>query len=344
MEYLLDYIAFFAKTITIIIAVLIPLIAIAAIASKQRQHQKEYLDVTHLNLRFKEMSNAIDALHMPKKEFKERVKKQKKERKSTSKKATDDTDRKRVYVFDFEGDMEASNIDRLRVEITAVLTLDPLPDEVVVKVESRGGVVHGYGLAASQLTRVKDKKIPLTISVDKVAASGGYLMACVADKIIAAPFAIVGSVGVLAQIPNFHRVLKKRDIDYQEFTAGEYKRTVGMFSEPTEKGQTKFKEEIEDVHELFKDFVKSNRPQIDVDRIATGEHWYGTRALDFNLVDELRTSDDYLLEASRDAEIYEVKFVRKEKISDRLSHSMAALAASIFRKNSEQYSDYYHRF
>lgn len=344
MEFLLDYITFFAKTITIIIAVLIPLIAITAIASKQRQHQKEYLDVTHLNHRLEEMSNAIDALHMPKKEFKERIKKRKKERKSTAKKSAEDSKRKRVYVCDFEGDMEASNIDRLRVEITAVLTLDPLPDEVVVKVESRGGVVHGYGLAASQLTRIKDKKIPLTISVDKVAASGGYLMACVADKIIAAPFAIVGSVGVLAQIPNFHRVLKKQDIEYQEFTAGEYKRTVGMFSEPTEKGQAKFKEEIEDVHELFKDFVKSNRSQIDVDKIATGEHWYGMRALELRLVDELRTSDDYLLEASKEAEIYEVKFVRKKKITDRFSHGMTALVASILRKNSEQYSDYYHRF
>ncbi len=344
MEFLLDYITFFAKTITIIIAVLIPLIAITAIASKQRQHQKEYLDVTHLNHRLEEMSNAIDALHMPKKEFKERIKKRKKERKSTAKKSAEESKRKRVYVCDFEGDMEASNIDRLRVEITAVLTLDPLPDEVVVKVESRGGVVHGYGLAASQLTRIKDKKIPLTISVDKVAASGGYLMACVADKIIAAPFAIVGSVGVLAQIPNFHRVLKKQEIEYQEFTAGEYKRTVGMFSEPTEKGQAKFKEEIEDVHELFKDFVKSNRSQIDVDKIATGEHWYGTRALELRLVDELRTSDDYLLEASKEAEIYEVKFVRKKKITDRFSHAMTALVTSILRKNSEQYSDYYHRF
>ncbi len=344
MDYLFEYLFFLLKTITIVIAFLIPLIALMAMAAKQRQHQKEHLDVNHLNRRFESMSNTIDSVHLPKKVFKEKLKKKKKDSKSESKKNSEKPERKRIYVCKFQGDMEATEIDRLREELTAVLALDELPDEVLVKVESRGGVVHGYGLAASQLTRIKDKKIPLTISVDKVAASGGYLMACVADKIIAAPFAIVGSVGVLAQMPNFHRALKKRDIDYHEYTAGEYKRTVGMFTEPTERGKAKFLEEIEDVHELFKDFVKTNRPQIDIDKVATGEHWYGTRALDLNLVDEIRTSDDYLLEASKNSDIYEVKYIRKQKVSERFGKAAAAFIETVLRKNDDQLTDKYYRY
>ena len=330
MEHLAEYALFLAKTVTIIIAFIIPVMVISAIAMRQRQHQKEHLEVNNVNRRYEAMSNAIDSVQLPKKVFKDRMKKQKKERKATDKKEPDKSEeRKRIFVFNFEGDIEASEIDRLREEITSVLTIGEAPDEVVVKIESRGGVVHGYGLAASQLKRIKDQEIKLTVSVDKVAASGGYLMACVADKIIAAPFAVVGSVGVLAQIPNFHRALEKHNIDYQEFTAGEYKRTVGMFSEPTEKGKAKFMEELEDVHNLFKEFVQLNRPEVNVDEISTGEHWYGTRALDLKLVDELRTSDDYLLEASKNSDIYEVNFVRKEPISDRFKPAFASLLGSL---------------
>lgn len=330
MEHLTEYALFLAKTVTIIIAFIIPVMVISAIAMRQRQHQKEHLEVNNVNRRYEAMSNAIDSVQLPKKVFKDRMKKQKKDRKATDKKEPDKSEeRKRIFVFNFEGDIEASEIDRLREEITSVLTIGEAPDEVVVKIESRGGVVHGYGLAASQLKRIKDQEIKLTVSVDKVAASGGYLMACVADKIIAAPFAVVGSVGVLAQIPNFHRALEKHNIDYQEFTAGEYKRTVGMFSEPTEKGKAKFMEELEDVHNLFKEFVQLNRPEVNVDEISTGEHWYGTRALDLKLVDELRTSDDYLLEASKNSDIYEVNFVRKEPISDRFKPAFASLLGSL---------------
>lgn len=331
MEYLIEFFLFFAKTLIVIIAIVIPIILISSLAARQRQHQKEHLEVNHLNRRYETMSNTLNAAHLPKKAFKEELKQQKKERKAQGKDATKSPDEKnRVYVFKFKGDIEASGIDLLREEITAALTVAEAGDEIVVKVESRGGVVHGYGLAASQLKRIKDKNIALTVAVDKVAASGGYLMACVADKIIAAPFAIVGSVGVLAQIPNFHRALEKHDIDYQEFSAGEHKRTVGMFSEPTAKGKAKFMEEIEDVHTLFKDFVKENRPVVDVDKISTGEHWYGTRALDLNLVDELRTSDDYLLEASSKSEIYEVKFVQKQSLSERINPAAAEVLRNLF--------------
>jgi len=345
MEYLIEFILFFAKTLTVIIALVIPIVLISAIAARQRQHHKEHIDVNHVNRRYEAMSNTIDSAHLPKKALKEKVKKQKKQRKSLDKQSASQADeKKRIYVLDFEGDLEASQIDKLREEITAVLTLETAPDEIVVCVESKGGIVHGYGLAASQLSRIKDRNITLTVAVDKVAASGGYLMACVADKIIAAPFAIVGSVGVLAQIPNFHRALEKHNIDYQEFTAGEYKRTVGMFSEPTEKGKAKLLEEIQDVHSLFKDFVKQNRSQLDIDAIATGEHWYGTRALELNLVDELRTSDDYLLEASKEADIFEVKYVKKEPLSERFQPAFAKMVETVFRSSRVRMPDDYDRF
>ena len=345
MEHLIEYLLFFAKTITVIVAFLIPIMLVSAMAARQRQHQKEHLEVNHVNRRYEAMSNTIDSAHLSKKALKERAKKQKKERKIENKKKDSDAEqKKRVYVLEFEGDIEASEIDKLREEITSVLTIEDAPDEIVVKVESKGGVVHGYGLAASQLKRIKDRNIALTVAVDKVAASGGYLMACVADKIIAAPFAIVGSVGVLAQIPNFHRALEKHNIDYQEFTAGEYKRTVGMFSEPTEKGKAKLLEEIQDVHNLFKEFVKGNRPEVELDVIATGEHWYGTRALELNLVDELRTSDDYLLAASEDADIFEVKYVKKESLSERFQPAFAKMVDSVFRSTKLRIPGEYDRF
>jgi serine protease SohB len=200
----------------------------------------------------------------------------------------------------------------LREEVTAVLTAAQAEDEVIVRLESAGGLVHGYGLAASQLLRIRDRRLKLTVAVDKVAASGGYMMACVADRIIAAPFAILGSIGVIAQLPNFNRLLKKHDVDFEQFMAGEHKRTVTLFGENTDKGRQKFQEEIEDVHALFKDFVKTHRPQVDLERVATGEHWFGARALESRLVDELRTSDDVLLDASASADLYEVVYTGKK--------------------------------
>lgn len=341
MEHLIEFILFAAKTVTVVALVAVPLLLMALASTRFRQQAKEHIEVNHLNKRYEAMSETIAAAHMQKKERKEERKKKKKEEKRKRKETeSDGRERRRVYVFGFEGDIQASAIDTLREEITAVLTLKEAPDEVVVKVESTGGAVHAYGLAASQLARLRSKGIPLTVAVDKVAASGGYMMACVADKILAAPFAIVGSIGVLAQIPNFHRALEKREIDYHEFTAGEYKRTVGMFTEPTEKGKEKLKEEIEDVHSLFKDFVQSYRPSIDLDKVGTGEHWHGTRAVDLNLVDEIRTSDDYLLESSAEADIYEIKLVRKMKIAERIRPSFLAFFRSLLGRGDERFDPY----
>ena len=228
-------------------------------------------------------------------------------------------ERKRVFVLDFNGDIRASEVDLLREEISAVLAFASPTDEVVLRLDSAGGMVHSYGLAASQLERIKAAKIKLTICVDEVAASGGYMMACLADKLIAAPFSILGSIGVVAQLPNFHRVLKKHGVDYETFTAGEYKRTVTMFGENTEKGKEKFIEEIQDTHLLFKEFVAQARPNVDIDQVATGEVWFGRRALEQNLVDELNTSDDFLMKICQSADVYQVRYEIKRSLGERLS-------------------------
>jgi serine protease SohB len=230
-----------------------------------------------------------------------------------------DQERKRIFVLDFDGDIRASEVSLLREEISAVLSFASQTDEVVLRLDSSGGMVHTYGLAASQLERIKSANIKLTICVDEVAASGGYMMACLADKLIAAPFAILGSIGVVAQLPNFNRVLKKHGVDYETFTAGEYKRTVTMFGENTEKGKEKFIEEIQDTHLLFKEFVSQARPSIDIDKIATGEVWFGKRAIEHNLVDELNTSDDHLMNICQSADVYQVRYELKKTFGEKLS-------------------------
>jgi serine protease SohB len=202
-----------------------------------------------------------------------------------------------VFVLGFHGDIRAHAVRNLREEISALLTLAEPEDSVVVRLESSGGMVHAYGLAAAQLTRIRERGIPLTVCVDKVAASGGYLMACVADRIVAAPFAMVGSIGVLAQIPNFHRLLKKHDIDYELLTAGQYKRTLTVFGRNTDTARQKFAEELEDTHALFREFVQRYRPGLDVAAVATGEVWFGERAQGLGLVDTLGTSDALLQDA-----------------------------------------------
>jgi serine protease SohB len=230
-------------------------------------------------------------------------------------------------VLNFNGDIRASAVEMLRREITTVLTqADPAHDEVVLCLESPGGLVHGYGLAASQLARIRQQGVPLTICVDKVAASGGYMMACIGNRIIAAPFAVVGSIGVVAQLPNVHRLLKKHDIDVELMTAGEYKRTLTVFGPNSDAGRAKFQEELDDTHALFKEFVAGHRPQVEIDRVATGEHWYGQRALELKLVDELKTSDEYLVERAKAAELFAVRYVPRHRLLTRLGLSAEAAA------------------
>jgi len=238
-----------------------------------------------------------------------------------------------VYVLDFKGDISASETTALREEISAIINVAKADDEVLLRLESPGGVVHGYGLAASQLARLKQKGIKLTVAVDKVAASGGYMMACVADKIVSAPFAIIGSIGVVAQIPNIHRLLKKHDVDVDVMTAGEFKRTVTVLGENTEKGKQKFQAELEETHQLFKQFVAQNRPHLDVDKVATGEHWFGQQALALQLVDELATSDDIILEKMKDKPVISVKYKVKKPLLQKIGKQAEESIEGIIHRN-----------
>lgn len=307
---------FTAQTLVIVLAIAAILVLIAVLAAKS--HEKPEIEVEILNKKFKLYDKVLRAATAGKGELKEQLKEQKKQAK-LEKKAKKHEPEKKIYVLDFDGDIRASAVEHLRREVTAVLRVATPNDEVVVRLESPGGVVHGYGLAASQLLRLREKSIPLTVCIDKVAASGGYMMSCTANRILAAPFAIVGSIGVVAQVPNFHKVLRKHDVEYKEYTAGEFKRTVSVFGEITPKGEEKFREQLEATHYLFKNWVKEHRPQLDIDRVATGEYWYGLQAVNLGLVDAIRTSDDYLLSQSDTNQIVKVSIIKKQKLAEKLS-------------------------
>jgi len=314
-EFLFSYGLFIAKIITGLIALVF---AIAIVSGSRKKEEASSLKVTSLNDKYRELKDTVTQSILDKKEYKallkEREKSAKKEKKSSRVSAV----RPKLFVLDFEGDIRASEVETMRDEITAVLSVAEPQDEVFMKLDNSGGVVHEHGLAASQLQRIKDAKLNFTVSVDKVAASGGYMMACVADKIIAAPFAIVGSIGVLAQLPNFNRLLDKVGVDWEQHTAGEYKRTVTMFGENSEKEREKLKLELQETHDLFRDFVSDNRAKLDIDKVSTGEHWYGKQALELNLVDELLTSDEYLIKALEEFDIYEVSMEVKQGLQDKL--------------------------
>ncbi len=324
VEFLAEYGLFLAKTVTIVIAIIIIMATAVANTMKQRVEEKGSIIITHLNKEINDLKDeivkAVEDEHTLKKVHKEEKKKAKREKKAKNKSLGKEGDsKKRIFVLNFDGDPKASQVDDLRKVITAVLTMaKPKKDEVMLRLESPGGMVHAYGLAASQLQRIRSREIPLTICVDKVAASGGYMMACVANKLIAAPFAYIGSIGVLVQIPNFNRLLKEKHVDYEMVTAGEYKRTLTMFGENTKKDREKMEEDIQEVHTLFKDFVRTSRPDMDIDKLATGETWLGSRARELGLVDETGTSDEYIVAACDNAEVYEVAYEKKKKITDKL--------------------------
>lgn len=334
LDLLMQYGLFLAKAVTVVVSLIVVIVTIASLGAR-RQHQQEEgsIEVNPLNERYEDYEQGLREAVFDDEALKAWHKAEKKKAKTekAGKKAPEP--RKRLFVLQFNGDISASATDNLRREITAILTLaEPGRDEVALVLESPGGMVHGYGLAASQLARIRDKKLRLTICVDKVAASGGYMMACLGDRILAAPFAVVGSIGVVAQLPNFNRLLDRHDIDFEVLTAGEYKRTLTIFGKNTEAGRQKFQEELEDTHELFKDFVKENRPSLDIARVATGEHWYGRRALELGLVDELITSDQYLFEATREADVFGVRYIHKRKLAERLGFAAEAAADRLLLK------------
>ena len=321
MNFLFEYGLFFAKAITIVVAIVAVLLVVIGAASKQKPGGSGNLELESLSESFDDLSKMGKQALLSKDELKKLQKdekKKKKQEKSANKDLTKQDKPNNLFVVDFNGSSMAKEVETLRKEITAILCIAQEGDEVLVKVESGGGVVHGYGLAASQLKRIKDKGLKLTISIDKVAASGGYMMACVADKVIAAPFAIVGSIGVVAQLPNFNKLLKKNDIDFEMHTAGQYKRTLTLFGENTDEGREKFQSEIEDVHVMFKSFVAENRTSVDIDAVATGQYWYGTKAKELHLVDDIQTSDDFLMQANEKFKMYMLKYATKKTVAQKL--------------------------
>lgn len=333
MQFLADYGLFLAKAITWVAAILLVASSLAGLARSARVPSSGQLKITRVGDRLREMGDALDDALLSPDEIKKLMKRRKAEDKQAAKaRKRGDAGRPRLFVMDFEGDLQAHAVDSLREEINAILQVAQKGDEVLVRLESSGGLVHAYGLAASQLARIRPAGLRLTVAVDKVAASGGYLMACVADRIVAAPFAVIGSIGVIAQIPNFNRVLKRHEIDLEMHTAGQFKRTLTMFGENTEEGRSKFRDELEDTHRLFKDFVASYRPSLDLDRVATGEHWFGTRAAELKLIDELCSSDDYLLRRISDAEVVQVSYEQRKSIPERLGVGLASMASAFGRK------------
>jgi serine protease SohB len=321
-DILLQLALFTAKSLVILIIVLIILIAFFVLIAKSKQKTTGRLSIKNLNKQYDENNEMIMQEILPKKSFKKFAK----DKKETDKKREENAaDMKNIYVLNFHGDIKASAVSALSEEVTAILNAAKPKDEVVVRLESPGGVVHGYGLGAAQLMRIRNRNIPLTIAIDKVAASGGYLMACTANKILAAPFAIIGSIGVVIQMPNFNKFLKEHNIDFEMQTAGEFKRTITMFGENTDAGREKLKEEIDHIHEQFKDLIKQHRPQINLAETATGEYWLAQQALPLQLVDEIKTSDEYLLSHAHAANIYEITFEEKKPLLARLTSSAKML-------------------
>lgn len=328
-DLLLQYGLFLAKAITWVLAIGALAALIASLVREGRGQSGDRLEVKHLNERLKDMAEVLNLDLLDEDEHKALDKQRKAEQKAERKAAKrgDAAPKKpRLFVLDFDGDIEASQVGALREEISALLQVAKSDDAVLVRLESGGGIVHAYGLAASQLKRIRDRGLRLTVAIDKVAASGGYMMACVADDIVAAPFAVVGSIGVVAQMPNFHRLLDKHAIDVELHTAGVYKRTLTMFGENTEAARTKFKQELDEIHALFKSFVSDNRKSLAIDRVATGEHWYGVQALDLGLVDRLQTSDDLILDAVREREVYEIHFRVRRGLREQLVGQFSRLA------------------
>lgn len=331
MSFITEYGLFLAKTATIVIAIMAILATIISLKMKAKAEADDgCLQITQLNEKYDETAETINEIIQSKAEKKAA----KKATKEAEKKSKGSETKNRLFVIEFDGDIKASAVDDLRETITAVLLTAKPNDEVLLRLESGGGIVNGYGLAASQLQRLRDANIHLTVAIDKIAASGGYMMACVANKIIAAPFSIIGSIGVVAQLPNFHRLLEKNNVDFEQITAGEYKRTLTVFGKNTKEGREKLQDEINETHDLFKTFVKSHRTEVVIDEVATGEHWFASQCIDKKLIDVLQTSDDYLLHKKENFDIYKLEFKVKQSLAKRINIFAHHCLHQLFSKNA----------
>ena len=319
LEIFSEYGLFLLKVITILISFIV---LISFVAASKKNSNQEGLDVENLNKKYKGLSDSLNKVVLQKDEWKAKQKDDKAIQKNHKKQKKR---KPKAFVLDFLGDIKASAVPSLREEVTAILDVAKKNDQIILRLDNHGGVVHEHGLAASQLARIRQKKINLVVVVDKVAASGGYLMACVANKIYAAPFAILGSIGVIAQLPNFNRLLDNYGVDFEQVTAGQYKRNVTMFGKNTDEDREKLKEQLEEIHSLFKSSVNEYRPELNLDKVATGEYWYGKRALELGLIDEIKTSDELLLVISKKYEIFSVKLKIKQPLKKRIMSGVDSL-------------------
>jgi len=332
MDFLNSIGLFFFQTLIIVIGIIAVILTIASVAIKNKNQKTVDLEI--LNDKINDQKNALNSLLLDEAELKAEKKRLKKEAKLKDK---NPEKKPRAYVLDFlKGDVNASHVDQFKEEINAILTIAQKDEEVIIQVESPGGIVHGYGLAAAQILRLRDAGLKVTICVDKVAASGGYMMACVAHQIICSPFAIIGSIGVVAQVPNFNKLLKKHDVDYKEYTAGDFKRTISIFGEITEKGEQKFLEQLEATHHLFKSFVSRFRPQLDLAKVATGEYWFGQDALKLGLVDQIQTSDDYILGKIQSHRVVKISIEKKPSLSEKISQLVSATVSLSLQKTFQR--------
>ena len=345
IELATEYGLFLIKVATIVVAILFIVGGIVSAAARAKQAQSDdegYLKIRFLNDeldRLKQgLTDAVTPDHLRKALHKEEKQRAKLEAKQKKKAGTNAVNKQRLFVLDFDGDIQAHGVEHLRREINAIIQVAKAEDEVVIRLESPGGLVHSYGLAASQLRRFRTQGIKLTVVVDKVAASGGYMMACIGDRIVSAPFAIIGSIGVVAQIPNVHRLLKKNDVDVELMTAGEYKRTLTVIGENTDKARQKFQQELDETHGLFKTFVRENRRSLDIDKVATGEHWFGTQAKELGLVDDIMTSDEYLQLRKDSHDIYSVQWEMKQRLAERLGFSVEGALTRVMEKGWQKLS------
>ena len=316
MELMGEYGLFLAKALTVVLLAGVALAAAAAFANRARPLRKHATipRVTRLNRRHAGMVAAFERKSLPLAEWRRRRRAEKGE----ARRRLADAGRRRVFVLNFKGDLHARGVAGLRDEVTLVLANAADTDEVVVRIDNAGGVPSGHGLGASQLARIRQRGIRLTVAIDRVAASGGYLMACVAHRIVAAPFALVGSIGTYTMVANINRLLESKGVDVENFQSGAFKTTVTPFGKNTEAGRAKFQQQLEALHGQFKDFVAEHRPGLDMERVSTGEFWTARDALELGLVDEIRTSDDYLMELGRDADLYLVRHVSRRGLRGRL--------------------------
>ncbi|KZX82185.1 hypothetical protein A3715_00045, partial [Oleiphilus sp. HI0009] len=231
-----------------------------------------------------------------------------------------------IFVLDFKGDKTASSVGSLSKEVSAILSVAKPNDEVFLRLESPGGTITGYGLASQQLIRLREAGIRLVVSVDEIATSGGYMMAAVGDRIIASPTSMLGSIGVIMEVPNFYNLLDRAGVQFHQFTAGKHKRLVSMTNKIGDAAKDQINQDLEKSHELFKNHVHTYRNSVNLESVSHGDVWSAKYCLDNKLVDDLMTSEAYLFDRASRANIFHISWDVERSFSDKLS-SFAAQAS-----------------